>query len=213
MKIQPKFHQISALMFVKHLLLRPLQQIQMPQIWVRKRKNLFSNKIVEKWFNISKIDVSKKLLSAWNNRSKSSKNESWVQKIQRTHLFRKRLSYSKFRKTVKIDYKWSVLSYFCWEFWSDKLEKPLFLIDINLAIPHVQFVPSLDELQQVLNKAARYIVETGKSITAWGQHRIHLITKLNEYGEETEVVEDIPSENLQNWYPVIQSNKGEGATH
>ena len=82
------------------------------------------------------------------------------------------------------------------------------MIDINLAIPHVQFVPSLDELQQVLNKAARYIVETGKSITAWGQHRIHLVTKLNEYGDETEVVEDIPSENLQNWYPVIQSNKG-----
>ena len=84
------------------------------------------------------------------------------------------------------------------------------MIDINLAIPHVQFVPSLDELQQVLNKAARYIVETGKSITAWGQHRIHKITKLNEYGEEVEVVEDIPSENLQNWYPVIQSNKGKG---
>lgn len=84
------------------------------------------------------------------------------------------------------------------------------MIDINLAIPHVQFVPSLDELQQVLNKAARYIVETGKSITAWGQHRIHKITKLNEYGEEVEVVEDIPSENLQNWYPVIQSNKGTG---
>ena len=79
-----------------------------------------------------------------------------------------------------------------------------------MAIPHVQFVPSLDELQQVLNKAARYIVETGKSITAWGQHRIHLVTKLNEYGDETEVVEDIPSENLQNWYPVIQSNKGKG---
>ena len=63
----------------------------------------------------------------------------------------------------------------------------------------------------MLNKAARYIVETGKSITAWGQHRIHKITKLNEYGEEVEVVEDIPSENLQNWYPVIQSNKGTGS--
>ena len=95
-----------------------------------------------------------------------------------------------------------------WNFRSEKLKKPLFLIDINLAIPHVQFVPSLDELQQVLNKAARYIVETGKSITAWGQHRIHKVAKLNEYGEEIEVVEDIPSENLQNWYPVIQSNKG-----
>ena len=82
------------------------------------------------------------------------------------------------------------------------------MIDINLAIPHVQFVPSLDELQQVLNKAARYIVETGKSITAWGQHRIQRVEKVNEYGEDIEVIEDIPSENLQNWYPVIQSNKG-----
>ena len=85
---------------------------------------------------------------------------------------------------------------------------PLFCVDINLAIPHVTFSPSLDELQQVLNKAARYIVETGKSITAWSQHRIHYVDVVDEYGEVTgRKVENIAPENLQNWFPIIQSNK------
>lgn len=85
---------------------------------------------------------------------------------------------------------------------------PLFCVDINLAIPHVTFSPSLDELQQVLNKAARYIVETGKSITAWSQHRIFYADVVDEFGQVSgRKVENIPIENLQNWFPVIQSNK------
>jgi len=81
---------------------------------------------------------------------------------------------------------------------------PLFLIDINLAIPHVTYAPSLDELQQVLNKAARYIVETGKSITAWGQHRIEEVEVEDENGEKKLIVQDVPADQFLNWYPVIQ---------
>ena len=48
MKTQPMFHQTLALIFVKHLLLPQLLRIQMLQIWMKKRKNLFSNRIVER---------------------------------------------------------------------------------------------------------------------------------------------------------------------
>jgi hypothetical protein len=94
-----------------------------------------------------------------------------------------------------------------------ELTTPLFSIDVNLSIPNVVLSPPLDELQQVLNKAARYIVEASKSVKAWGQHRVHLVDHEDELGNRSQSIEPIAKENLESWYSIIQNSKGNLLNH
>jgi len=84
---------------------------------------------------------------------------------------------------------------------------PLFSIDINLAIPNVALSPPLDELQQVLNKAARFIVEASKEVKAWGQHRVHMVEHEDDAGNIIENIETIQMEHLESWYANIKNSK------
>ena len=48
-------------------------------------------------------------------------------------------------------------------------ERPLFEVDVQLAIPHVHLQPSLDEIQLAINKAAQTVLTCGKTLFDWGQ--------------------------------------------
>ena len=50
-----------------------------------------------------------------------------------------------------------------------ELHHPIFRTDLVLLIPDIAMRPSLDEVQQAVNKAAALIVAVGKGIHAWGQ--------------------------------------------
>ena len=51
---------------------------------------------------------------------------------------------------------------------ADDLKTPLIASDITLAIPQVVFNPTLDEIQQTINKISEAILTAGKDVTLWG---------------------------------------------
>lgn len=49
------------------------------------------------------------------------------------------------------------------------LVKPFFEVDVQLSVPSVRLVPSLDEVQNCINKSAQSILWCSKSVWDWGQ--------------------------------------------
>ena len=82
-----------------------------------------------------------------------------------------------------------------------------FSIDIILSIPNVVLSPTLDELQQVLSKAARFIIESSNEVKAWNQHRVHIVEREDENGNLLEHTENIPNDLLESWYSTIKNSK------
>ncbi|XP_054020248.1 dynein axonemal heavy chain 5 [Dryobates pubescens] len=54
----------------------------------------------------------------------------------------------------------------------EKCSHPVFRTSINLSVPHIVMVPSLDEVQQTLNKAVDTIVKVTKGVGQWSKERI-----------------------------------------
>ena len=54
-----------------------------------------------------------------------------------------------------------------------KQEKPVFKCFIMLAIPSITLQPSLDEIQQSLNKASQLIIQVSKSVSQWKKNKNH----------------------------------------
>lgn len=55
----------------------------------------------------------------------------------------------------------------------DKPENPLFEADLILAVPNIIMKPSLDDIQQWLNKTVNAILSTTRGVYRWGQQRHH----------------------------------------
>ena len=49
------------------------------------------------------------------------------------------------------------------------LVNPFFEVDVQLSVPSVRLVPSLDEVQSCINKAAQSILWATKHVWEWGQ--------------------------------------------
>jgi dynein heavy chain len=54
------------------------------------------------------------------------------------------------------------------------LVQPFFEVDVQLSVPSVRLVPSLDEVQNCINKAAQSILWTTKRVWEWGQLDVKL---------------------------------------
>ena len=57
------------------------------------------------------------------------------------------------------------------------VERPFFDVDVELSIPQVAMNPSLDDIQQAINRTAMYVLKCSKGLLAWGTTRVQ--------GEET----------------------------
>lgn len=49
---------------------------------------------------------------------------------------------------------------------------PIIRTNINLSIPNIIMTPSLDEVQQTLNKAVDFVVKVMKGVRQWSKERI-----------------------------------------
>ncbi|ETE64448.1 Dynein heavy chain 8, axonemal, partial [Ophiophagus hannah] len=93
--------------------------------------------------------------------------------------------------------------------------------EVHLAIPHVVMVPSLDDIQQALNRMIQLTLDVSRGVAHWGQH--HLL-KSNHQGEsnvpatpsilgklqkkEEKTLEDqFPARKLRNFYPGVAEHK------
>ncbi|PIK45719.1 hypothetical protein BSL78_17425 [Apostichopus japonicus] len=97
-----------------------------------------------------------------------------------------------------------------------KRNSPLFKVDITLAIPQVVMQPSLDDLQQALNRATVCVFEVSRGVAQWGQKRFRVIAPSQDgdhhikgkphsaTGPRTEI---IPPQQLRNYYKSIVEHK------
>ncbi|XP_029140899.1 dynein heavy chain 8, axonemal, partial [Protobothrops mucrosquamatus] len=93
--------------------------------------------------------------------------------------------------------------------------------EVHLAIPHVVMVPSLDDIQQAINRMIQLTLDVSRGVAHWGQH--HLL-KSNNQGEgnvpaspsalgklqkkEEKTLEDqFPVRKLRNFYPGVAEHK------
>ena len=51
------------------------------------------------------------------------------------------------------------------------VERPFFDVDVELSIPHVAMNPSLEDIQNAINRTALYILRCSKKLYAWGEDR------------------------------------------
>lgn len=56
---------------------------------------------------------------------------------------------------------------------------PIIRTNINLSIPNIIMTPSLDEVQQTLNKAVDSIVKVLKGVQHWSKERISKVGVFN----------------------------------
>lgn len=56
---------------------------------------------------------------------------------------------------------------------------PIIRTNINLSIPNIIMTPSLDEVQQTLNKAVDFIVKVMKGVRQWSKERISKVGVFN----------------------------------
>ncbi|KAG8470448.1 hypothetical protein KFE25_008869 [Diacronema lutheri] len=48
------------------------------------------------------------------------------------------------------------------------VERPLFDVNVNLAVPEIILSPGLDEIQEAVNKASRLVLDVSKQLARWG---------------------------------------------
>ncbi|XP_071095783.1 dynein axonemal heavy chain 8-like [Haliotis cracherodii] len=86
-----------------------------------------------------------------------------------------------------------------------------FTADITLAIPNVIMHPSLDDLQQALNKATQFVLDVTKGVEQWTRYKQGIASLLNPYtteessGENTQQVKFASSK--KNYYKNVVDNK------
>lgn len=75
---------------------------------------------------------------------------------------------------------------------------PFLLTDIMLAIPNITLSPSMEDVQQVINKAGQMVLEVNRGIALWGQQRTFSQLKISTHQEtEDETAEDGAEESHQ----------------
>uniref|UniRef100_A0A8C2VG97 Dynein axonemal heavy chain 8 n=1 Tax=Chinchilla lanigera TaxID=34839 RepID=A0A8C2VG97_CHILA len=94
--------------------------------------------------------------------------------------------------------------------------------EVHLAIPNVVMVPSLDDIQQAINRMIQLTLEVSRGVAHWGQQQAHhvksavnspTITDLTHGSgrqtkkEERSFEEVIPARKLKNFYPGVAEHK------
>ncbi|KAK3736698.1 hypothetical protein QZH41_011488 [Actinostola sp. cb2023] len=98
------------------------------------------------------------------------------------------------------------------------IKGPFFIAEITLAIPQVIIHPSLEDIQQTLNKTAQCVLEVSRSVAQWGQKRFeHFEIRSSGDGRHsqhirkteraTESKEELPSVKLKNHYKSVSEHK------
>ncbi|GAB1300831.1 Dynein axonemal heavy chain 8 [Apodemus speciosus] len=94
--------------------------------------------------------------------------------------------------------------------------------EVHLAIPNVVMVPSLDDIQQAINRMIQLTLEVSRGVAHWGQQQVRRIKSLqnNSRGSDQPPVtgkslkkddrsfeETIPARKLKNFYPGVAEHK------
>ncbi|KAM6184114.1 dynein axonemal heavy chain 8 isoform 2-T2 [Erethizon dorsatum] len=94
--------------------------------------------------------------------------------------------------------------------------------EVHLAIPNVVMVPSLDDIQQAINRMIQLTLEVSRGVAHWGQQRVHVkavtnsptitdlmhVTAGKQLKKEDKSFEEvIPARKLKNFYPGVAEHK------
>ncbi|XP_064365601.1 dynein axonemal heavy chain 8 [Dromaius novaehollandiae] len=91
--------------------------------------------------------------------------------------------------------------------------------EVHLAIPNVVMVPSLDDIQQTINRMIQLILEVSRGVAYWGQRHLQKSSLATESGtrqiastgilakKEEKGVEDVLIRKLRNFYPGVAEHK------
>uniref|UniRef100_A0A8C5KN64 Dynein, axonemal, heavy chain 8 n=1 Tax=Jaculus jaculus TaxID=51337 RepID=A0A8C5KN64_JACJA len=96
--------------------------------------------------------------------------------------------------------------------------------EVHLAIPNVVMVPSLDDIQQAINRMIQFTLEVSRGVAHWGQQQVRRIksvanstsrsTDVNQAGtgkplkrDERAFEETVPARKLKNFYPGVAEHK------
>jgi dynein heavy chain len=114
----------------------------------------------------------------------SHKNSDSIVKLVRSTLekLRKRISTSQSTLTYGSDGE------------KDKKDKPVFKCNGVLAIPAITMQPTLDEVQQTLNKAVQNIINVSKSVTQWTKGK----KTIQKKATDTNVIKESVNEQTTN---------------
>ena len=94
-----------------------------------------------------------------------------------------------------------------------------FKVSVNLAIPNIVIQPSLDDIQQALNKCTQCLLEVSRGIGQWGQERFRLPTlserEMAHPSHHTVIHHDqhgvepvlIPPQQIKNYFKSIADHK------
>ncbi|KGL82064.1 Dynein heavy chain 8, axonemal, partial [Tinamus guttatus] len=91
--------------------------------------------------------------------------------------------------------------------------------EVHLAIPNVVMVPSLDDIQQAINRMIQLILEVSRGVAHWGQRHLQKPNIISESGtrhtastgklgkKEEKGVEEVLTRKLRNFYPGVAEHK------
>ncbi|XP_057650536.1 dynein axonemal heavy chain 8 isoform X2 [Chionomys nivalis] len=97
--------------------------------------------------------------------------------------------------------------------------------EVHLAIPNVVMVPSLDDIQQAINRMIQFTLEVSRGVAHWGQQQVRKIKSIPNSTsrtatdqnhpstgkllkkEERSFEETIPARKLKNFYPGVAEHK------
>ncbi|MEJ1288061.1 hypothetical protein NN561_019090 [Cricetulus griseus] len=95
--------------------------------------------------------------------------------------------------------------------------------EVHLAIPNVVMVPSLDDIQQAINRMIQFTLEVSRGVAHWGQQQVRRIKSIPNSSSRTDqnlpgtgkvllkedrsYEETIPARKLKNFYPGVAEHK------
>uniref|UniRef100_A0A669PBP7 Dynein axonemal heavy chain 5 n=1 Tax=Phasianus colchicus TaxID=9054 RepID=A0A669PBP7_PHACC len=85
--------------------------------------------------------------------------------------------------------------------------RPIIKTSINLSIPNIVMKPSLDEVQQTLNKTVDSIVKVMKGVGQWSQERISKVCLYNYRASDTASLSLSESAQSKNYFKNVSNNK------
>ena len=72
------------------------------------------------------------------------------------------------------------------------LEKPFFEVDVQLSVPSVRLLPSLEEVQRAINKSAQSVIWCSKNILDWDQDGANAgVSFYDKIGKDVQIVRSV----------------------
>ncbi|XP_031820772.1 dynein heavy chain 8, axonemal isoform X3 [Sarcophilus harrisii] len=83
---------------------------------------------------------------------------------------------------------------------------PFIKAEVHLAIPNVVMIPSLDDIQQAINRMIQLTLEVSRGVAHWGQQQVRHVKAGASLTQES-YEEIIPARKLKNFYPGVAEHK------